>query len=88
MKLSVSKIRQIIKEELARLNEYGQEIVRRGRHLYIVDDEGNEEYYGPASDMPGMRDGESEDYEPEHRRRKRTGGYFNNGREPWERDRW
>jgi hypothetical protein len=62
MKLTVTQLRRIIKEETQRvLLEYEQVIVRRGEDLYIRDDEGNEDYYSPVegSDYEHLRDGEA-----------------------------
>lgn len=62
MKLTVTQLRRIIKEETQRvLLEYEQVIIRRGDDLYIRDDEGNEDYYSPVegSDYEHLRNGES-----------------------------
>jgi len=49
MRISVNQLRRIIREEVSKtLLEYSEpRIVRRGDDLYLTDDMGNEEYYGP-----------------------------------------
>ena len=72
MKITVSQLRKIIKEEVSKmLLEYEQSIVRRGNELYLVDDDGNEDYLEPVigSDHEHLRDGEAEPYSTG------TGGY-------------
>ena len=65
MKITQRQLRRIIREEVNRqvLLEYEQAIVRRGDDLYLVDDEGNEEHYGDAEDMPELEDGEGVPHE-------------------------
>jgi len=66
MKIAISQLRKIISEELSKLIlEYESSIVRRGEELYVVDDDGNEEYYGDVdgSDYEHLRDGEAEPYQ-------------------------
>ena len=50
MRLSVNQLRRIIREEVSKtLLEYSESrVVRRGDDLYLTDDMGNEEYYGPV----------------------------------------
>jgi hypothetical protein len=46
MRITERQLRQIIREERARLlREWEESIIRVGNELYKVDDEGNEEYY-------------------------------------------
>lgn len=61
MKLTSSQLRQIIKEEVSKiLLEHEQSIIRRGDELYLVDDEGNEDFYDmvSGSDYEWLEDGE------------------------------
>jgi hypothetical protein len=61
-KLTVSQLRRIIKEETSKiLLEYEQVIVRRGGELYVMDDDGNEDYYDQVagSDYEWLADGET-----------------------------
>ncbi len=50
MRLSVNQLRRIIREEVSKtLLEYSESrVVRRGDDLYLTDDMGSEEYYGPV----------------------------------------
>lgn len=50
MRISLNQLRRIIREEVSKtLLEYSESrIVRRGDDLYLTDDMGNEEYYGPV----------------------------------------
>jgi hypothetical protein len=50
MKITLRQLRKIIREEVSRgiMLEYGSYMLRKGKSLYFVDDNGNEEYYGPA----------------------------------------
>lgn len=62
MKLTTTQLRKIIKEELSKLLvEYEQVIVRRGNELYIMDDDGNEDYFDDVagSDYEWLEDGET-----------------------------
>lgn len=62
MKIKLSQLRSIINEEVGRLLlEYEQVILRRGDDLYIVDDDGNEDYFGEVmgSDYEWLEDGET-----------------------------
>lgn len=66
MKTRLGTLRKIISEEVSKLIlEYESSIVRKGDDLYIVDDDGNEEYYGDVdgSDYEHLRNGESEPYQ-------------------------
>lgn len=61
MRIRLSQLRRIIKEEVTKLvTESESSIVRRGDTLFIVDDEGNREEYGPVegSDYEYLMDGE------------------------------
>lgn len=66
MKITAGQLRKIISEEVSKLIlEYESSIVRKGDELYVVDDDGNEEYYGDVegSDYEHLRNGESEPYQ-------------------------
>lgn len=65
MKIRLSQLRSLIKEEVSKvLLEYEQSVFRRGDKLFIVDDEGNEEFLEPVagSNYEHLRDGESAVY--------------------------
>ena len=59
MKITKSRLRQIIKEEVSRILESEKVIVRKGDMLYVKDDEGNEKEYGHHSYFPDLEDGDS-----------------------------
>ena len=62
MKITSAQLRQLIKEEVQKvLLEYEQSVFRRGDDLFVVDDEGNEDYYDSAigSEFEYLEDGES-----------------------------
>jgi hypothetical protein len=66
MKITTTQLRRIIKEELQKvLLEHEQSIVRRGTELYLVDDEGNEEYFDSAEspEYSWLEDGEATPFE-------------------------
>jgi hypothetical protein len=69
MKITISQLRTIIKEEVSKLiSESEKVIVRRGGVLNLRDDEGNETFFDnfAGSDFEHLKNGESEVY--------RTGG--------------
>lgn len=66
MKVTVGQLRKIISEEVSRLLvEYEQSIIRDGDSLYIVDDEGNREFYDKVagSKYSYLEDGQGVPYE-------------------------
>lgn len=72
MKIKLSQLRRIIKEEVGNmLSESEQAIIRRGDELFLRDDEGNEEYYSPVkhSDYEYLKDGQAAPFETS------SGGY-------------
>lgn len=82
MKIRLSQLRSIIKEEVGNiLLEYEQSVFRRGDKLFIVDDEGNEEYLEPVagSDYEHLRDGESAVYMTGTRSKYGGGGGYSSG---------
>ena len=56
MRLTESKLRQIVREEAKRLMESERALIRRGDETYLVDDEGNEEYFDDDPESHGLLD--------------------------------
>jgi hypothetical protein len=81
MKITKRQLKRIIREEVNRqvLLEYELAIVRRGEDLYLVNDEGDEEYYGDAEDMPELEDGEAVPHEGGYPNRSSYGRGYGGG---------
>lgn len=82
MKLTESQLRRLIREEISKnvLLEYEQLLVRKGNSTYLVDDDGNEEYYDDyPEDHYLYKDGDSVPYVPRSRGAYGEGGYDRRG---------
>jgi hypothetical protein len=64
-KLAVRTLRRLIREEISKhvLLEYEQALVRRGEETYLIDDDGNEEYYDSDPESHDLyQDGDATPY--------------------------
>jgi len=76
IRLTETKLRQIIREEAQRLLEYEQILFRKNGKTYLGDDEGNDEYFDSDPESHGLyKDGDSVPYEGGGRRGGYGGGY-------------
>lgn len=79
MKLTGPKLRKFLREEIVNLlMEYEQSIYRQGDKLFLIDDDGNDEFFGTVTANPEfdqLADGEAVPYEStESRSRDRLSG--------------
>jgi hypothetical protein len=80
MKISGKNLKKLIKEAVSLLlKEYEQAITRDGDKLFLIDDDGNEEYFGDIYSMPEyehLEDGDSVPFEGDTRAGySRSGGF-------------
>jgi hypothetical protein len=67
MKLTGPKLKKFLREEIVNmLMEYEQSIYRQGDKLFLIDDDGNDEFFGTVAAHPeyeDLADGDSEPYQ-------------------------
>jgi hypothetical protein len=80
IRLTETKLRQIIREEAQRLLEYEQILFRKNGKTYLGNDEGEDEYFDSDPESHGLyRDGDSVPYEGGGRSGGYGGGYGGGG---------
>lgn len=81
--MKLHQLRALIKEEVSKLLlEYEQSVIRKGDKLFVVDDEGNEEFYDEVegSDYEWLQDGQGAPLERGSSFSSRGEGGYSRGR--------